>query len=603
LLDQLNDFGTGIAMLLRWYRAWIGRFVFRKLNLGIGLALLLAFGLIGFLTYNSYFKMLEDRERTLLEVRTQNLYDEFHDMITQFKREATLLYPSNREIPGFYQYFYPSWTAGEMEEEQLLAERNIFSGYLSNMLERNPRAHSVYMYQLSDRKLYARSRYPTELIDEAYLTDEFFPSLPRDYLFPYVGRIDNPFHRADQPVLYIVNPVFDFHDIHYENVLGYVMIVVDSRSFADLFQSAQKTGSRLLIRQGGNILLDSREGDPHWPADEVLSSTLHSSQYHLTFTGITDMSNLQRQLSDLTVLLFGSLVAIWLACLLLIQYILRFVIRRLKYMTQHFKKVQTNPFVEPMHVSGEDEIADLMERFNRMTSQLQEHINRVYIANMQKSKAEYVALKMQINPHFLYNTLESLRMQAVINRQPVLAEKLFYLGKLYRWVLKTDREEVPMEEELQYTRYYLDLYMMGKSKRIELETDTEADLSDLLMPKFSLQPIVENAILHGELEKNEDPVIRVRVEVTDDIQKIEIWNNGTGISEETRIKMNDMLQQKDVFLQEHLGLKNIHERIRAYYGEKYGLTIPRQYPDQGFRIWMTLPRTRTHVEPTYAEGG
>jgi two-component system sensor histidine kinase YesM len=594
--------GKDKSMLFNWYRRWIGRYIFRKLNLGIGILLLTVFVMLGFLTYNSFYKLLEEREQDLLNIRTENMRAEVNTIITQLKQETFSLYPINGEVQGTYSYFIPGNIPSSNDPQQMQAERNYFNALLSYMLQRNPQALSMIMYRNADRSLFTKARGPSAVFDKEFDYASFFASLPADYEFPYIGKLQGIFSNIDRPLIYFINPIFEYNNIRYDNVNGYFMLLVDSKTLIDMFHSENNGDERLLIGKSDQVLLDSLNS---WKliGKDILSKKITMKNYGLDITGMTSKASIQAKLSQISLLLIIVLLCTWIGSIGLIHYFLKFVIRRLKLMTRHFKKVQMNPFTEPMTVTGGDEIADLIDRFNRMTSQLQEHINRVYISDIQKSNAEYLALKMQINPHFLYNTLESLRMQAVINKQPVIADKLYYLGKLYRWILKTEEDEIPIEEELQYTRYYLDLFMMGKSRQIGLETEAELDLNELYIPKFSLQPIVENAILHGELEKVQEPLIRLKIRIEGDFQIIEIINNGKGMEMAEQLRINDQLHSFKVFQKEHLGLKNIHERIRAFYGESYGLFVLPTKPEEGFAVYMKLPKEKktSWEEPSYAK--
>lgn len=580
-------------MITGFYRKFIGRFVFRKLTLGIGAALLLAFVLIGMLTYYRFYDLLEERENDLLKIRTEMLREELAEMITQFKRESIAIYPLSGDTPGYYSRFLPEGMPST--EGEAIEERKYFTGLQSYMLERNPGMMSVLMARSADGQRFHKSRYPSAVLNADFDLERLFGELPRTYEYPFVGRADGLYRNIDRPLLYLVNPLFDFSDIRNDNVQGYFMTVIDSLTLFGKFKTGENRDSRMLIRGNGGILLDSEEGE-ELREDGMLLASSDLPQYGLSVVGIVSKASIQNTLSEITLLIVGALFAIWMGCLLLIHYILGFVIKRLKGMTQHFKRVQANPFAEPLEKSGNDEIGDLIDRFNRMTRELQDYINRVYVADVQRSNAEYLALKMQINPHFLYNTLESLRMQAVIGKQPEMANKLFYLGRLYRWLLKTESEEIPVEEELRYTQYYLDLLLMGKTKQIELEAESEEDLRDCRMPKFSLQPIVENAILHGELEQADDPTILLRITREANARLIEIWNNGKGATLEEQAKLADWLNAKHVIPKEHLGLKNIHERIRSYYGEPYGLFVKPTPPEEGFALIMKLPADSTTRE-------
>lgn len=583
-------------MLTSWYRRTIGRFVFRKLNIGIGITLLLVFLSIGFMTYSRFYQLLEDKASTLLETRTNALQDYVSNMITQFKRETISFYPLSQQTPGLYARFIADRIP--LNEQELLAERNYFNGVQSHLLERNPDVTAVFMYRNADSKLYYKSRHPSSsALNPAFDFTDFFASFPLNYDYPYIGQTDQLFRHVTRPMLYLVIPVFDFANIKPDQAQGYFMAAIDARTLFDRFQpaSSSDSDSRVLVRHNGQVLLDSKDGSP-LPEAGILTAVSPIERYSIEIAGIVDKSAIESDLSQITTMIVLGLLAAWALCMVLIHYIQRFVNVRLRNMTQHFKLLQTNPFTEPMEEAGEDEIGDLIHRFNRMTKELQDYIKRVYISDIRKRNAEYVALKMQINPHFLYNTLESLRMQAVIRKQMDIADKLYYLGKLYRWILKTDAEEIAVEEELQYTRYYLDLFMMGKSRQIEIQTITELDLRDCYLPKFCLQPIVENAILHGQLEKAERPVITLEIRLKDDMQLVEISNNGIGATLAEQEKLNESLQTNDLFQEKHLGLKNIHERIRSYYGNEYGLFVKPTMPEQGFTIVMKLPKSAASYE-------
>jgi len=581
-------------MIGSWYRNWIGRYVSRKLNIGVATSLLIVFVAIGYATYDRFYTLLEMREQDLLDLRTEHLSHHLDGFITQFKRETIAFYPLGRDPAGTYQRFLkenvPSTDADRIHE------RNYVSNLQSYLLERNPRAMSVLLYRKADERLFAKTRYPSAEWDERFDVRGFFEALPQNYEYPYIGVSNRFYENIERPVLYFVNPIFDFQDIHYDRAVGYFVMGIDSRTIFELFQGDDERDLQLVIRQRGRVLVHNVDRTVDSNAEERIEAISVLPRYGLEIVGTIGKSSIEAQLTKIAAFIAGGLLAAWIACLALIHYILRFAIRRVKDLIHHFKRVQTNPFVEPMQRSGDDEIGELIERFNRMTEELKNYINRVYVAEMQKSNAEFLALKMQINPHFLYNTLESLRMQAVIHRQTEIANKLFYLGRLYRWILRADAEEITVEEELQYTRYYLELLMMGKSKQIELEAESELDVRDCFMPKFSLQPIIENAIRHGELESADAPSIRLVIREEPEHRWIEIVDNGKGAPAERIGEINDRLRTKTVFRSEHLGLKNIHERIRTLYGEHYGLEALPPSGEGGFRLAMRLPKERKRFE-------
>jgi len=574
------------------YRKWVGRFIFRKLNIGIGAALLLVFALLGLFVYGNFYSILEKKEQQLLTFRTDKLKIQLNDLVERFKNDSVSLYQHDGDDAqtSVYKLFLPGNVPAGGDERKLVAEQNYLKNVLTHMLSGNPYAAAVFLYRLQDGRMFFESRQQTYRPNPEFSYPDFFRSFPLSYKHPFFGGTESLLTPGDR-MIYLANPIYNPRDIRPDLVYGYHLVAIRAKAITDEFD-ARSPDSRLILKQNGVVLIDSR---PDKTIEEDLARNLVSraeiDRYGIELIGISYKSNLQSMLTDISIRILGILGISWLVCIVIIHLIQRFVVGRLKMMTAHFKKVQRNPFTDLLPVEGEDEIGDLMTRFNRMTEELQNHINQVYVAEIRKRDAEFIALKTQIHPHFLYNTLESLRMQAVISDQPALAEKLHHLGRLFRWMLQPSDELVSVQEELAYAAYYLELLMLGKSNRIELRVETSLNLESCFMLKFTLQPIVENAIQHGLLEQAEQPVILVDIRADGDLLRIEIENNGRPIGEDEYESLQAMLRTANTFPDQHLGLKNIHERIKHYYGNEYGLSLSEKTLRTGtFRLIMTFPR-------------
>ena len=581
-------------MLIRLYKKHIGSYIFRKLNVGIGISLLVVFILLGFLTYNSFYRLLiEQREQELLNIRTENLKLHLVDIIDRFKRETVSIYNTNDQSTGTNQFFLTNKIPAVDDEQGKRNEKNYFNGVLSLFLNRNPDANAFLFYRMNDHKVFARtSQFQQLQVNTSFDFPLFFENLPNDYNYPYIGNVTGLLNTSTASI-YIANPVFDLVSINPNKVYGYFVMIIDTRILSELFQAQGNSESRLLIKKNGNVLLDTdpKSNDEITNSDDYLVSKITLEQYDIETIGAKRKTVIQSPLNRITMFIILILGITWPICLLLIFSIQTILMKRLKLLMLHFKKVQNNPFTEPMSVQSDDEIGDLIVRFNRMTENLQEYINRVYVTDIQRRNAEFVALKMQINPHFLFNTLESLRMQAIASGQRVLSQKLQTLGKLFRWMLKQDQDAIPIYEELKYMAYYLELFNMGKSNVIQLEIDSVLDLNEHHMLKFSLQPIIENAIEHGELEKRQNPTISIHIVREEEILSIYVRNNGVGPSPRQMTKLIAMLESPNYLPEKHLGLKNIHERIKNYFGEEYGLFVLSESSSQtaGFGVHMKIP--------------
>ncbi|MDQ8736582.1 histidine kinase [Paenibacillus sp. LHD-38] len=574
------------------YREWIGRFIFRKLNIGIGAALLIVFLLLGLVVYNNFYSILEKKELELLTFRTEKLKIQLLDIMERFKYDSMSLYQNSNMQTSVYELFLPENIPANREDRKAITELNYIKNVMTHMLSRNPYTSAVMMYRLQDERLFVESQQQKYRVNPSYPYKQFFESFPKTYQHPYFGSSEQLLAPADR-MLYIVNPIYNPTSIHPEQVYGYHLVTLNTLTMTNEFDS-QSSDYRLIIKQKDAMLLDSRpDGQSDWNVSDDLISRLTIDQYQIEILGISYKSNLQSKLSDIAVRILFILGLSWLVCIIIIHLIQRFIVGRFNQMSKHFKKVQRNPFTQLMPVNGEDEISDLMLRFNRMTQELQNHISQVYIAEIRERNAEFIALKTQIHPHFLYNTLESLRMQAVISEQPFLAEKLYHLGRLYRWMLQPTDDLISVQEELAHTTYYLELLMLGKSNRIELRVISELNLENCFMLKFTLQPVIENAIQHGQLEQYDNPVITVTIKRESHLLFIEIHNNGKNISAEEHSRLQHLLQTANTFPEQHLGLKNIHERIKHYYGNEYGLSLPENPSEtQPFQLTMIFPYKR-----------
>ncbi|TVY04268.1 sensor histidine kinase [Cohnella terricola] len=573
-----------------WYKKWIGRFIFRKLNMGIGISLIAIFVLLWAVTYNSFYAILENKEQELLNSRTEKLGLQFMDMIDKFKYDARSIHQdSSSELQtSIYELFLPNHVALLTDDRRALAEQNYLKSVMTLMLTRNPLATSVMMYRLQDQRLFFESPLHSYTLNRSFDYAGFFGTFSKSYSHPFFGKSDELLLNGDT-MLYLVNPIYNTQSIHPDKVYGYHLMTVKADTLLREFDQ-NNTDYKLLIKQNDNVLISSASDKQVLGKTDDLRSEQTLSSYNLTIVGISQKAALQSKLNSINTRISIILGVSLIVCFLMIHTIQRLIVGRLKLMSQHFKQVQRNPFTIHIPVQGDDEISDLMLRYNRMTTELQNHINQVYVSEIHKKNAEFIALKMQIQPHFLYNTLESLRMQAIINDQSALAEQLFQLGKLYHWMLQPSDDLITVHEELEHTKSYLNLLMLGKSNRVEIHVATDLNLYKCNMLKFTLQPIVENAIQHGKLEQIEHPIISIHIRSNSDKLIMEITNNGDNLTSNDYENIAAMLNGPYAFPDRHLGLKNIHERIKLYFGEGHGLRlVASDTSSVPFRLLMILP--------------
>lgn len=209
--------------------------------------------------------------------------------------------------------------------------------------------------------------------------------------------------------------------------------------------------------------------------------------------------------------------------------------------------------------------------------------------------AQLIALQSQINPHFLYNTLDSIRGQAIINGEKNIAVMLEALANFFRYSISGKENRVTFREEMINMENYIKIQNYRFQGRFTVEVDESArdrDIQDCIVPKLMLQPIVENAILHGLEQKKEGKVL-IMADVTEDVLLITVSDDGVGMSEEKLRQLNRALEQgylnKKSKSTHGIALPNVHSRIRTFFGEEYGITVY-STEGKGTDVEILLPR-------------
>lgn len=234
--------------------------------------------------------------------------------------------------------------------------------------------------------------------------------------------------------------------------------------------------------------------------------------------------------------------------------------------------------VEP--IEGYDEIGELYTELEQMMKDIRLLMSNVVDEQVQKEKlhtrqkeVEFKMLASQINPHFLYNTLETIRMKAVVNHQPEIVELVKMLAKTMRYNIQVTDRLVRLKEELLMVEYYLKIqeYRFGDRIKSELVIDPEVDVRAYILP-LTIQPFVENAFVHGLEQKEHDGKLTIHVYRKEDEIYIEIKDNGCGMDyyELGALRKNMRDENGD---DTHIGVRNVSQRIHILYGSEYGVEV------------------------------
>lgn len=285
-----------------------------------------------------------------------------------------------------------------------------------------------------------------------------------------------------------------------------------------------------------------------------------------------------------------TLALISLGTAILFMYILsERVTKPIILLSRKVKLVGMGKFDVDLTSTRQDEFGVLYQGIRKMVEDLQNYIERSSMAKAQQKVAQYGALKSQINPHFLANVLESIQMKAIINGQRDIGDMVGKVGRLFRTHIQTGKETVTLQEELEHIRLYVKIQQIRFGDKINYVERLEANSELLHVIHFSLQPIVENAIVHGLECRSVPGQLEVSSTLVGDEMLIMVADNGVGMDEEKLKQLNYRLSQPSDTLDEtHIGVKNVHDRIRFHFGEQYGIEITSQL-GEGTTVLIRLP--------------
>ena len=240
------------------------------------------------------------------------------------------------------------------------------------------------------------------------------------------------------------------------------------------------------------------------------------------------------------------------------------------------------------------EMGELAHQFNRMLDRIEELMKENVNREVLIKNAGIKALQNQINAHFIYNVLESIKMLAEIDEEYVISDSITSLGKMLRYSMKWTSGNVTLKEEMEYINNYVALMNLRNDFKVILSTSIPEELLSQQIPKMSLQPVVENSILHGIAPRGEDATIYIKVREEDKFGRrsvnIEISDNGAGMSDEELMKlMQKILGETETNDKGHgIGLKNVEDRIHLSFGKEYGMSIMSE-KDKYTKVSFELP--------------
>lgn len=236
---------------------------------------------------------------------------------------------------------------------------------------------------------------------------------------------------------------------------------------------------------------------------------------------------------------------------------------------------ERNLSVGLLETNRKDEIGLLIHKFNEMTRKINNLVNSEYKLKLAKKNAQLSALQAQINPHFMYNALQSLGTFALRRKAPEIYQMSGAIARILRYSLQDSREEVQLETEIENIRNYLYVQEVRFGPNLHVNIQLNADAEKLLVPKLILQPLVENSIKYGIDDEKTDESISITAHRHDQFLEITVRDNGRGVNESNLAMIRAWMREEDDYMGNgnHLGIKNIYNRIKLLYGDAADMYI------------------------------
>lgn len=500
-------------------------------------------------------------------------------------------------------------------------KERLMNDFTRSILYANEHLRNVIFIDQLNKKVYFNTNSNDKVFDYGYdfFTEDQYKEVVSNkknvtILPPHV---ENYIARSNRKVITVARNYLDLTQVPVsDTILGTVLLDVDLSVFDDIFNRLNfgDMGNIYVIDEGGNCIYSKdstsiSEKLDWYVKNQALFTKNNNSGYttignsYYIFNKTTNSSwtviyqidkkdilkkvdSIKRFVNLIVILSIAGLTT--LAVIFSNGFSLP-----IKRIIRQMKKVESGELDVMVDVRSKDEVGQLAVGFNKMVQELRSHIDRSYIAKIKQKEAEFNALKTQIRPHFLYNTLEVIRMSAVDVGDEKVADMIHSLSAQLKYVIGYNDDTVTLGQEIQMIKYYFDIIKVRYDERINLEVNIPEDLLELSILKLTLQPIVENAVEHGLKPKGGRGKVMITGEINNGNLEISIFDDGTGINSETLEKINKLLSgeimgEKTPEGWKSVGIKNVQDRLKMNFGEGYGIDI-KSYADVGTIVRMIVP--------------
>lgn len=412
----------------------------------------------------------------------------------------------------------------------------------------------------------------------------------------------------------ITRKLYDLQTVETARYAAFLTVSLEHSFFAQLLETYKPTpGSKTLIYDSGQNLLSSSgdlsASESAWLKQEFTSLSSAPTRLKLdgrpvviaaeplqnadwtivVITDLNDINSSQNMLTWIVVFLIFLSMGIALFTALLLS---RNLSRPILAIVDSMRTVGDGNFSIDIQYDKNDEFRYLINQYNKMIARIQQLIDELYISESNKQKAELKAKEMQlkalqaqINPHFLYNTLDSINLCAIKYNVPQISDMINALADFFRYSLSRGEPVITLEKEIRHTQAYLELQAIRHGPGLQYSFLIPGSLYRVRIVKLALQPLVENAVLHGFSAQSHRLSITVTAACSEHDIVISVTDNGTGADAR---RLNEILNSQEDHSSDSFAITNVHQRLKSAFGNEYGLHY-RDNPEGGLTAEIHVP--------------
>ncbi|GGH37214.1 sensor histidine kinase [Paenibacillus segetis] len=437
----------------------------------------------------------------------------------------------------------------------------------------------LYVYNNTQFKIISTNAARSFVPDAMYSEEASNISIPNIWIRESIDLPESPMFSVRVPIN---------NNVSLRNI-GQLLVYFNSNKIwgsLDNYKDKFK-GTILVLSSTGDVIFDSSGiyyGNKYPYAEQI--NTVYDNDVTKEGMSITKLTDIQGGYTVLslvpknelaasyrgirnTILMISS-ICILFAILISSLFINNFA-KRTHSIIQFTRKVKNGDLNARVTEIREDELGQISKSFNEMLEELNLYIDRVYKAEIKQKHTEIAALEARVNPHFLYNTLEVIRMRAISQGASDVGEMIYSLSVLFKSYVQ-QKPRYTLKDELEACRMYLELFRIRYKDKFTYQILCDKKLENKIVLKMSLQPIIENYILHGMRTDWTDNQIRITVTDENEYLCVEVRDNGQGIHPERLAQIKEGLLHPDIY-SGSFGIRSIHERLKLLYGRMYGVDI------------------------------